>query len=79
MFSEEGEVTVGFFPDWRISSEDDDIRQSENIETPPFCYVPRPIYFSINNMPYKVCPTTRNSVEASTRRTLVLNVKQGQG
>ena len=38
LFSEEGEVTVGFFPDWRISSEDDDIRQSENIETPPFCY-----------------------------------------
>ena len=24
----EGEVAVGFFPDWRISPEEDDIRQS---------------------------------------------------
>ena len=29
-----------FFPDWRISTEEDDIRQSENIETP---FVPPPI------------------------------------
>ena len=38
--SEEGEVPVGFFPDWRISTEKDDIRQSENIETP---FVPPPL------------------------------------
>ena len=28
------EVPVGFFPNWRLSTEEDDIRQSENIETP---------------------------------------------